>query len=369
MADLIFSDRPFKKGLKEILADRRVDLIVASGFVRDNSLYADVKKVLSKQDVPVRFMSSHLNMASVEKTFEGTPFKSLLVLGGGRLIDFSKVACAHFDAELCVVLTNLSNDGFASGCSALPEDEGKDFVTVQSRQPAMVFAFHELISRMPREFILSGLGEAISKLQVMEDLRFEYDQLKIERIFCQPLEALYDLLFRDFTIHDYNDREFLFRLTTALYQYSSLMRRGSELCSRSEHEFEKTCTTNGVNLRHGTLVLLGALVSMKVRQLHGESISSGAPIFTYSTLLKVIVKFKLTKCVREALRVLSEHLSKKNFHNGLKDLSNLRPERPGLWNHIDTRTIDWSHLFQKLDRDLKKMKKSGNNGFSEVLEC
>ncbi len=368
MAELFYMDQPLAESLPGLLEKERIDLIVTSGFIFNNPLYADIRDLLLQQKVPVKPITQSLTLASIDDVLADTPFTHPMVVGGGRLVDFFKVVCARRDIGVSVLLTNLSNDGFASGCSALPLSEGGEFVTIKSCQPTSVFAFQDLLRRMPREFILSGLGETISKLQVMEDLRFEFKQVEIDRIFCQPLEALYDLLFREFTIHHYNDREFLFRLTRALYEYSTLMSTGSSLCSRSEHEFEKVCTIHGINLRHGTLVLIGAMVSMKMRQTHASYFGKKGVIFTYDTLLKVVVKFKLTKHVRESIQLISRHLLNADFRKGLKDLSRMRPERVGLWNYVDSRLIDWKVLFRMLDQDLKKMKSNPDRKLLEVLE-
>ncbi len=368
MANLFYIDQPLKASLAELLEKEQVDLIVTSGFIFNHPLYVDVKDLLLQQTVPVQPINQSLTLASVDDVLAEATFTHLLVVGGGRLVDFFKIVCARRNVRISILLTNLSNDGFASGCSALPLSEGGEFVTIKSCQPTTIFAFQDLLQRMPLEFILSGLGETISKLQVMEDLRFEFKQVEIDHIFCQPLEALYDLLFRDFTIHHFNDREFLYRLTRTLYKYSSLMSSGSSLCSRSEHEFEKVCTIHGINLRHGTLVLIGAMVSMKMRQTHASYFGKKGVIFTYDTLLKVIIKFKLTKHVRESIQLIHHHLMDADFRKGLKELSSMRPERVGLWNYVDSRLIDWKVLFQMLEQDLNKMKNQPDRKLLEVLE-
>ena len=368
MADLYFSHRPLEEALNGIIIKHGIDLIVTSRFIFNNPVYEDIKNILSSQDIPVRQMSGSLTLEEAENFPREPRFQSLLVVGGGRLVDFFKVVCGCHGGEMTILLTNLSNDGFASGCSALPAAHGKDFVTINSREPEAVYVFQELLKKMPLEFILSGLGEAISKLQVMEDLRFEKSQTEIDHIFCLALEALYDLLFREFTILDYNDPEFLFRLTTALYQYSLLMSQGSDLCSRSEHEFEKACVMHGINLRHGILVLLGAMVSMKIRQSHESFRDKDPAIFTYNSLLKVIVKFKLTEHIRESLEVLDRNLEDTTVLEGLRELSRMRPERIGLWNFVESRHIDWKELFKSLDQDLREMNCSPAKRFQEVLE-
>ncbi|MBF0195784.1 MAG: iron-containing alcohol dehydrogenase [Magnetococcales bacterium] len=368
MAELIFEDKFSRKVLSKLIAKHKIDRIVTSGFIMRDPNYKGLKKALEKQAVPVTNMKRVMTLSNIDSALSDKKFHHILVVGGGRLVDYCKLLCSRRNRDLSVLLTNLSNDGFASGCSALPLKVGGDFETIKSRVPKNVFAFHDVLSLMPKAFLLSGLGECVSKLQVMEDLRFEHSQRMIDKLFCQPLESLFDLLFRDFTIHNFRDREFVFRLTQALYQYSNLMRDGSTLCSRSEHEFEKACTISGVELRHGTLVLIGALVSMHIRDSKPSLYEGRRPSFTYDTLLKVIVKFKLTKNTHKALEKLNKNLSNPVFSKNLLNLSNLRPDRIGLWNYVDSRKIKWLDLFNEIQQDLYEMKRSPKRELFDVLD-
>jgi glycerol dehydrogenase-like iron-containing ADH family enzyme len=368
MAELIFKDKFTSSILAELIADNKIDRIVTSGFIMRDKNYSGLKKALQAQSIPVHTMNRVMTLYNIDSALKDKRFRHILVIGGGRLIDYFKLICSRRNHDLSVLLTNLSNDGFASGCSALPIKEGGDFATIKSRVPKTVFAFHDVLALMPTAFLLSGLGECVSKLQVMEDLRFEHSQRMIDKLFCQPLESLFDLLFRDFTIHNFSDREFVYRLTKALYQYSSLMQDGSALCSRSEHEFEKACTISGVELRHGTLVLIGALVSMNLRDKRPELYKGRIPSFTYDTLLKVIVKFKLTKHTTKALTKLKKNLSSPAFKKNLYGLSNMRPDRIGLWNYVDSKKIVWRELFDEMQQDLNDMKRSPKKELLDVLE-
>jgi glycerol dehydrogenase-like iron-containing ADH family enzyme len=368
MAELIFKDRFSKEVLSELLAEHKIDRIVASGFIMREKRYKGLKKALVQQPVPLDAIRKVMTLSNIDSALKGKEFQHVLVVGGGRLVDYMKLACNRRNRDLSVLLTNLSNDGFASGCSALPLKIGGDFETIKSRVPKNVFAFYEVLALMPKPFLLSGLGECVSKLQVMEDLRFEHSQRMIDKFFCQPLESLFDLLFQDFTIHNFTDREFVFRLTKALYQYSNLMRDGSALCSRSEHEFEKACTISRVDLRHGTLVLIGALVSMYLRDSRPSLYEGRIPNFTYDTLLKVIIKFKLTKHTRKALTILEKNLSNPIFVKNLHGLSNLRPDRIGLWNFVDSSAVHWQELFSVLQKDLGDMKINPERELLDVFD-
>ena len=369
MAELIFKDKFSQAVLTKLIVEHGIDRIVTSGFVMKGAAYKGLRLAILKQSVPVDTIQGSMTLSDIDSALKGKKFRHVLVVGGGRLVDYIKLLCRHRNRDLSVLLTNLSNDGFASGCSALPIKLGGDFATVRSRVPKTVFAFYELLALMPKAFLLSGLGECVSKLQVMEDLRFEYSQRMIDKLFCQPLESLFDLLFRDYTIKDLSKREFIFRLTKALYQYSNLMRDGSALCSRSEHEFEKTCSISGIDLRHGTLVLIGALVSMRIRDSRPALYEGRTPSFTYDTLLKVVVKFELTSHTLKALKKMEKNLSSQVFRKNLNALSNLRPDRIGVWNFVDSRKINWRELFSELQQDLKEMKRSPKRELLDVLDC
>jgi len=355
MSNVIFLDQSFEKEFFKILTNQKIDLIVTGGFIHRRDRYADIRDVVDYAPVRSHRIKQKLTLDIVDQVLSDISFNRVLIIGGGRLIDFFKVVCTRRNAKLFVILMNLSNDGFVSGCSALPKNERGGFVTVKSKKPEIVYVFNQLLKRMPEDFILSGLGEAMAKLQVVEELRFEYTRPWIQKTFHAPLKPLYKFLFKNHKI-DYKNKKFLYKLTYSLYGISSLMEHSSALCSRSEHEFEKVCVTHSIDLRHGILVLLGALVSMKVRERFARYFDRDGAIFTYKILLHLIDKFKMTDYMLKSLQTVIFYLSNEAFALGLKHLSYVRPQRIGLWNFVDSESIAWNKLFFEIYYDLNKMK-------------
>ena len=195
MSNLIFLDRSFEKEFLKILIHQKIDLIVTSNFIYKRRCYEDIKNIVDYAPVRSHRIKRELTLDAVDQVLSDVHFERLLFVGGGRLIDFFKLVCARRNAKLFVILMNISNDGFVSGCSALPKSEGRKFVTIESKKPEIVYVFNQLLKKMPEDFILSGLGEAIAKLQVLEDLRFEYTPLWIQEKFRIPLAPLYKFLF------------------------------------------------------------------------------------------------------------------------------------------------------------------------------
>jgi len=356
MSNLVFLDQSFEKAFLKILIKQKIDLIVTSNFIRKRDRYTDIRDIIDYAPVRSHRIKQKLTLDSVDQVLSDISFKCVLIVGGGRLIDFFKLLCVRRNAKLFVILMNISNDGFISGCSALPRNERGGFVTVVSKKPEIVYVFSQLLKRMPEDFILSGLGEAMAKLQVVEELRFEYTRSWIKNTFHIPLKPLYKFLFKNKKFNTYKNKKFLYELTNSLYGVSSLMEHSSALCSRSEHEFEKVCVTHSVNLRHGILVLLGALVSMKVRERFAHYFDRDGTIFTYKILLHLIDKFKMTDYMLKSLQIVIFELSNEAFALGLKHLSYVRPQRIGLWNFVDSESIAWNKLFFEIYYDLNQMK-------------
>ena len=265
-----------------------------------------------------------------------------MVFGGGRLIDFLKLVCAQTDCNLVVSPLFLSNDGFASGCSSVLSREGS-YVTLPAKMPLQIYAIYAILKKMPYEFVMSGLGELISKFNVIEDLKLDNSVTEKEQFMINAVMGnLFEFLSARFTKADFYQPVFLKGLARSLFQFSLLMSKGSELCSRSEHEFEKACVMAGVKMRHGILVLCGTLVSMKLRENAKR----------YQKLFKLIQQFDLIDDLRHYFSYLIYHLEKKELKSSLQGLSKLREDRMGLWNHVDSNQIVWDKLFQEIYSDL-----------------
>ncbi|EDN71443.1 Glycerol-1-phosphate dehydrogenase [Beggiatoa sp. PS] len=343
MTEFTFLSGSVPDSLTSILQKQDIDEIVLSrSLVTREKQYGNIQNAVSSSGRPIRVMESVLTLGDLNYVDRFETQKTFLVFGGGRLIDFMKLVCAEKDCDLVVSPLFLSNDGFASGCSSLPSGEGS-YVTLSSKIPLQVYGIYSILKKMPFEFVMSGLGELISKFNVIEDLKLDDSVTKKDQIMIgSMLDNLFEFLSSGFTKPHFYQADFLKGLAHSLFQFSLLMSKGSELCSRSEHEFEKACVMAGVKMRHGILVLCGTLVSMKLREN-----ARG-----YQRMLKLIHRLDLMEELKYYFRFLISHLEKDEFKSSLQGLSKLRENRMGLWNYIDSSQVRWDNLFKEIYSDL-----------------
>ena len=343
MTEFTFLSGSVSDSLTSILQKQDIDEIVLSrSLVTRTRQYGDIQHAVSSSGRPNRIMESFLTLGDLNYVDSFETQKTFLVFGGGCLIDFMKLVCAEKDCDLVVSPLFLSNDGFASGCSSLPSGESS-YVTLSSKIPLQVYGIYSILKKMPFEFVMSGLGELISKFNVIEDLKLDDSVTKKDQLMIgSVLDNLFEFLASGFTKADFYKPNFLKGLAHSLFQFSLLMSKGSELCSRSEHEFEKACVMAGLKIRHGILVLCGTLVSMKLR----ENVEG------YKRILKLIHHIDLIDELKHYFRFLISHWEKDEFKSSLQGLSKLREDRVGLWNYVDSSQVGWENLFREIYSDL-----------------
>lgn len=259
--------------------------------------------------------------------------QSILVFGGGTLIDFAKVYAKKNNFSLVILLSSISNDGFASSFSSLKPDEVSYNKSYLSKTPDTVYACLPLLNQyMPHKLLVSGLGELLSKINVREDLKLDDKIKEFDETPFNQVEQFMD---------EYNkrDKNLLAKIIEQLYSFSLLMKDDSSWCSRSEHEFEKLYVDS--EIPHGQLVLMGTLVAMKIRYVLGLPHS-------YEHLLYYCQKLE----VNSGLRVIFETIIKSNLYKRMINLSSIRPQRFGLWNLVDSTKIEWQAIIQKIIKEL-----------------
>ena len=149
----------FGQGIQEILGDRvRVSLaefnieILHLEVIGDN----DIEKVFATTlAIP-------------------TAVQSIIAIGGGLVIDFSKYAAFVAQLPIITVPTAISNDGFASpGASLVVAGRRR---SLKARIPFGVILDTEVIRNSPRRLTLSGIGDLVSKFTAERDWKLSFHQ-------------------------------------------------------------------------------------------------------------------------------------------------------------------------------------------------
>jgi glycerol-1-phosphate dehydrogenase [NAD(P)+] len=104
----------------------------------------------------------------------GTPYDTIVGLGGGRVIDVTKYAAARLGLPLVAVATNLAHDGICSPVSTLANDAGSGSYGVPG--PIGVVVDLDLVRDAPPRFVRAGIGEALSNLCALADWELSHRQ-------------------------------------------------------------------------------------------------------------------------------------------------------------------------------------------------
>ncbi|MCS7144794.1 MAG: sn-glycerol-1-phosphate dehydrogenase [Archaeoglobaceae archaeon] len=94
-------------------------------------------------------------------------------IGGGKVLDVSKVVATELNAEFISVPTTASHDGIASPVASFKEN-GKP-VSISTKPPIAVIADTEIIKSCPKRLIHSGFGDLISNITAVKDWRLSRD--------------------------------------------------------------------------------------------------------------------------------------------------------------------------------------------------
>ncbi|MGA1822249.1 MAG: NAD(P)-dependent glycerol-1-phosphate dehydrogenase [Thermoplasmatota archaeon] len=107
---------------------------------------------------------------SVKNVMESTNIDKdhfLLGVGGGRPIDVAKYVATHHDRDFISVPTAASHDGIASSRASIEMDGRKK--SVPASPPFMVIADTEIISKSPKELLVSGCADIVSNYTAVLD--------------------------------------------------------------------------------------------------------------------------------------------------------------------------------------------------------
>ncbi len=139
-----------------------------------------VKKLIEKDIEKIPFLSVFLvetaSMLQVRDIVLNVGFESVdavVGIGGGKVIDVSKVVATELNAEFISVPTTASHDGIASPVASFKEN-GKP-ISISTEPPIAVIADTEIIKSSPKKLIHSGFADLISNITAVKDWRLSRD--------------------------------------------------------------------------------------------------------------------------------------------------------------------------------------------------
>lgn len=98
----------------------------------------------------------------------------IAAVGGGKVIDVSKLAAKLAGIEFLSIPTAASHDGIASSRASIRNSEGS--VSVEARAPLGVIADTGIIRKAPYKLLASGCGDILAKFSAVRDWEMARDR-------------------------------------------------------------------------------------------------------------------------------------------------------------------------------------------------
>lgn len=116
------------------------------------------------------------NMEEVRKIVLKASFNdydAVVGIGGGKVLDVSKVVSTEINASLITIPTTASHDGIASPVASFKED-GRP-ISISTNPPSAVIADINIIKNSPIRLLRSGYGDLVSNISSVKDWQLARD--------------------------------------------------------------------------------------------------------------------------------------------------------------------------------------------------
>ena len=111
------------------------------------------------------------SIEQVKDVSKGNKTKFMLGVGGGSVIDTTKIASFELGIPFISVPTIASHDGIASPRASLKDKDRGSPVSIQTHAPLAVVADTKIISAAPYRFTAAGCGDLIANYTAVRDWR------------------------------------------------------------------------------------------------------------------------------------------------------------------------------------------------------
>lgn len=151
------------KNTKKISGDKIAKILSGASYEINTIV---ISSPIMQKDVHVAWPTmKEVNM--VIKAAEKYESEFLLGVGGGSVIDVTKLAAYELSQLFVSVPTSAAHDGMASPRAALKDKKGSVSKTAVS--PMAILADTEIISKAPYRMLASGCADVISNLSAVKD--------------------------------------------------------------------------------------------------------------------------------------------------------------------------------------------------------
>ncbi len=233
------------------------------------------ESLVSDRQIGKQFPKTHIinikkykNISEIRTQVVNNKTELILAIGGGTIIDIGKYLSVETSIPLISIPTILSNDGIASPISIL-KINGK-YKSLGTTPPIGVIADTEIITKSPKKFLLSGLGDLMSNISAILDWELSAKETgeKLD-FFAKNIayNSASNLLY-NFKIGKYEnniyDKSFIEDLFNGLVMsaVSMIIAKSSRPASGAEHNISHALDRLGNHEAHGIQVGFSTLFTL-----------------------------------------------------------------------------------------------------------
>ena len=218
-------------------------------------------------------LEKEVGTIAVEEVFRTTfdiprGVNALVAIGGGMVIDYAKYIGFVSHLPVLSVPTSISNDGFASPMASLYVDGKRR--SLKAAMPLGVIIDTDVVRSAPKHFLLSGLGDLLSKYTAARDWK---DSFRATGEYVNDFAVTLGLSAADAVVHHprpcLDDADFVRTLAQSLMISGVTMEiaGSSRPASGGEHlishAYERVASRPSL---HGIQVALGTLCTLCLQE-------------------------------------------------------------------------------------------------------
>lgn len=268
---LIYEHKAFERlygsEIVEALADRRVVVISGSGSTRKISEQLIVELKLQPAQLKALYCEDNtlwtIDGLEIESRLENAEL--IIGVGGGKVLDVSKVVGTRMNVPVMLVPTALSCDAVCSPVASVRVNQTKS-ISIEVGMPWAVVIDLDIVDCSPRRLFCSGIGDLLSNKTALVDwkLAHQVKKEKMNAVSCLIANNAVDTFLN--TVNQNNiSRETLLQVTVESLIMSGIamaIAGSSRPCSGSEHLISHALDNYcGGKALHGEQVAVGMLIS------------------------------------------------------------------------------------------------------------
>jgi len=228
---------------------------IVSEILKDKIAELGIEKILINE-------ASILEARKIILSLSYSDVDAIVGIGGGRVLDISKVVASELNVHFISVPTTASHDGIASPVASFKE--GGKPVSIAAKPPTAVIADLEIIEKCPQRLIHSGFGDLISNITAVKDWKLSRDLTgESYNEIAASIATIPAYLLLEKTNGDFDLKKELELLLRGLIMsgVAIAMVGSSRPASGAEHKFSHALDYLGYgNATHGEQVGLGTII-------------------------------------------------------------------------------------------------------------